>query len=466
MQLRSLQEYYSNDLSAKLYEVSYAQMVILLQMPLLKIWVDILQLLGNIQAARKPPMPASTPVNIKEFSPRPNTEAHIYVVRLIWREAMVHARWHETKQSDTLPSGREALRELFQVALALNAEYQSWEDTKPPTWIYEKRPNTAENRKQYDLKWQNLVLDCRGAPRDLHTYPNLKRAWVWTFFRTARMFLLRDILEMINWMLRLSEFDSSVSQAKQPMNTSHNEGEGEVPVSLDDMALCVHRSVVTNQLVEIIETQTSAFIGCLTAYVPGKSPSDVVTMKGYLTVWSLSYMDAILHSGLIPDSRNSPPREYYEPVSPAGRSSEYMTPPRDMSDADDKLDSYATAPQFSELSKLSPKKDTEQPHDHAQPFPPPNLCTNAPPSHPPRPRKGHIFDSTPPCPFDEPVHALPYNASGIEPSRLDVAAKREWMNRMLYYVGKDLGIKKGLYVPVTEGYLSRVKPVVDSILGL
>jgi hypothetical protein len=36
---------------------------------------------------------------------------------------------------------------------------------------------------------------------------------------------------------------------------------------------------------------------------------------------------------------------------------------------------------------------------------------------------------------------------------------------MLYYAAADLGIKKGMYVPLTEGLLPRVKVEVDAALG-
>ena len=36
---------------------------------------------------------------------------------------------------------------------------------------------------------------------------------------------------------------------------------------------------------------------------------------------------------------------------------------------------------------------------------------------------------------------------------------------MLYYAATDLGIKKGLYVPLTEGLLPTVKAKVDAALG-
>jgi hypothetical protein len=46
-----------------------------------------------------------------------------------------------------------------------------------------------------------------------------------------------------------------------------------------------------------------------------------------------------------------------------------------------------------------------------------------------------------------------------------VAAKREWLNSILYYIGTELGIKKALAVPVMEGYVPIIKPRVDEILG-
>jgi hypothetical protein len=83
----------------------------------------------------------------------------------------------------------------------------------------------------------------------------------------------------------------------------------------------------------------------------------------------------------------------------------------------------------------------------------------------PTAKKGHLFDSNPTHPYDHPLDLPPLDFDIVEPKKIDVAARREWVNRLLYYISSELGIKKALYVPLTEGFLPTVKPQVDYILG-
>ncbi|KAL6703239.1 hypothetical protein ACN47E_010101 [Coniothyrium glycines] len=453
LQLRTLEEYYSEFVSSKLYEVAYAQM-----------------LLGNIQSAKRPPIPIQDVVKVENFLPSLYANSNVNIVRLIWREAMLHARWHEIKQNTNPPTARQALQELLQIALELDGDFQAWEASLPLAWQFQSERNTLEARTKYETKWQNLVLNCNGAPRDIHSYPNLKRVWIWGFYRTTRVFLLRDILEIINWMFRLPECHSPVMpvEVKQETGSTPTKQENPMPARLDNMALCIYRSLATDHLVELIENSCSAIMGSFTVPIYTKSSSDVVGMRGYVCLWSLGTMDAVLSSGLVPDLKpsvfercSSTVQTSAHPLS--GRSSAFTTPPRYGFSTGENSDSYAAAPQFSELSRLSPKTensyDDQFTHDTM-----PSYHNTTPPRS--TTKRGHMFDSSPARPFDRPVELPPYNATGTEPQRIDVAARREWLNRMLYYIGKDLGIKKALYIPVTEGYLSKVKPAVDSILGL
>jgi hypothetical protein len=387
---------------------------------------------------------------------------------------MLHARWHEIKQSTSPPTGRPALQELLQTALALDGDFQAWEATIPVAWRYETEPNNPQTRMKYDEKWQNLILDCRGAPPEIHSYPNLKSVWIWGFYRTSRIFLLRDILEIINWIFRLPDIQMPVN-VKQELDSASIKQEESTTARLDNMALCIYRSLATDHLVEIIEKTCSAILGSFTVPVYAKSFDDVAGMRGYVCLWALGTMDAVLGSGLVPDSimpdTTTPMDNYSEHMSVSSEAQFetpeiVTTPPRDSPESEDKPDSYAAAPQFSELSKLSPKTESGQRHHSSPTLVPEASSSNTPSITPSVARKGHIFDSSPARPFDQPVELPSLNATGTEPQKIDVAARREWLNRMLYYIGKELGIKKALYVPLTEGYMPKVKPAVDSILGL
>lgn len=403
-------------------------------------------------------------VDIERFLPSIYSNSNVYVVRLIWREANLHAHWHEIKQSAQTPSSRADLQQLLQTALDLDRQYQAWDAMIPSQWRYQMESNTLQARARYDPKWQKLLLEGGGAPEEIHAYSSLKRCWIWGFYRTSRIFLLRDTLEMLNWCFRLPMHQPQTDIATGNIDDSTS--------GLDDRTLWTHHALATANLVNIIETSCSAIIGNFTVPIHGKSPHDIGGMRGYVSLWPLGIMDAVLASGLVPDSNSTtnntsnlsqhaqhqPP--HHQSTPQAHQQPSIVTTPAP------KPESYATAPQFSELSKLT--SITSSPSSTTSPVST-NTAVNAPSTTPlttlPSLRKCHIFESAPAHPNDRPLTLPLYDATAPEPRRIDVAARREWLNRMLYYIASELGIKKALYVPITEGFMQRVKPSVDAILG-
>ncbi|KAF9693552.1 hypothetical protein EKO04_008529 [Ascochyta lentis] len=293
LHMRTIEQYYSNPISARLYEVAYSQM-----------------LLGNLHAGKPPPLPVNDATDVRQHLPSMYNQSGLFVMQLIHREARLHAKWHEIKQSANPPTTRRDLAELLQAALDLDHKYQAWEATLPLIWRYQMMPNTPEARATYDGKWQKLILNSRGAPEEIHSYSNLKRCWVWGFYRTSRMFLLRDLLEMLNWMFRLPEADPVNTAPLSPNFASPFPLENEVsPVTFDSAALRIHHSFATVHLVNTIEKSCSAILGSFTVPVYGKLYEDVMGMRGYVNLWPLGIMDAVLRSGLVPDSEasSSPP---------------------------------------------------------------------------------------------------------------------------------------------------------------
>jgi hypothetical protein len=83
----------------------------------------------------------------------------------------------------------------------------------------------------------------------------------------------------------------------------------------------------------------------------------------------------------------------------------------------------------------------------------------------PKTLRRHPFDSRAPHPNDAPTNLPTLDFSITQPSRIDVAARREWINKVLYYVGTKLGIKKGLSVVFAEDYVEISKREIDRIFG-
>ena len=427
------------------------------------------QLLGNLHAGKSPPLPVSNAIDVRQQLPSLYNEAGISVMQLIHREARLHAKWHEIKQSANLPTSRRDLAELLQAALDLDQKYQAWEANMPTIWRYKIELNAPEVRATYDVKWQKLVLNSRGAPEEIHSYPNLKRCWIWGFYRTSRIFLLRDLLEILNWMFRLPEADPVTVAPLSPNFVSPFPLEHEVaPVTFDSASLHVHHSFATAHLVNVIEKSCSAILGSYTVPAHGKSYDDVMGMRGYVNLWPLGIMDAVLRSGLVPDSQ--------APISPPGtrhHSPQTHTSPAPVPDvlAQNMHQSHLTPPPYQDRSPESitqeeefPPLIPEAPHER-QSFSRHYLESTTTPLANPAAPKTHLFDSSAPHPYDHPVNLPALDFDITTPKKIDVAARREWLNCMLYYVATDLGIKKGMYVPLTEGLLPTVKAKVDAALG-
>lgn len=365
---------------------------------------------------------------------------------------MLHARWHEIKQSAHPPMNRLAMQEILQAAIQLESDFQAWESAITPAWDYQMAPNTPEARAAYDEKWQSLFLACRGAPPEIHAYPSLKRCWIWGFYRTTRVFLLRDLLEMLNWMLRFPEPALSY-MSQSGCGPTALDGES-ILTAFSTRSLRMRHSAVTTHLVEVVEKNSSALLGSFVVPIHLKSYHDVVGMRGYVCLWPLGIMDAALSSGLVPDINAPQPPAHFPSDQLLSPNSDSFRPNEDSN----LKHAYAVAPQFSELSTIISNKDGDQTSSAS------NSPVNNIPAYDHMAKKNHVFDSNPAHPYDGPLN-LPPDLEVPEPKRMDVAARREWINRLMYYVAMELGLKKALYVPLTEGYLPIVKPGVDRILG-
>jgi hypothetical protein len=383
------------------------------------------QLLASLQAAKFPFLPIQDTVNLRKYLPSLYNRHETFIIRLIWREAQLHAHWHELKQRTFLPTCRYDLQELLHDVVDLDAEYQAWEDALPSAWSYETQPNTPEARSAYSMKWQKLILTSKGAPAEIHIYSNLKRCSMWGYYRTSRIFLLRDILEILNWMLILP--------ATRPTSPQRST-ETSAITSLDDLNLRTLQSSTMTRMISVIEQSCSVILGSFTVPMYKKSSEDVMGIRGHIVLWSLGIMDSVLSSGLVPGSNAS--------RSPLPR--------------------VRSAPATIQCGvELDTGLEYFQP-DYGQSA----SAQHSPPTTPPSPtNREHPFDSTPRHPYDVHVPSSDFDAGMRGSNTIDVAAKREWLNCMLYYIGTELGIKKALVVPHAEGYMSIVKPFVDEILG-
>lgn len=334
-------------------------------------------------------------------------------MELAFKVAILHAKWYEVKCGNGPPSHRVDLRELLAEALEIDDEFQIYTAIIPQGWRHHVQANTPAAQAVYTKLLQKLILQGSGAPRVIHSYANVKRCWMSNFHQTSRMFLLRDVLEILNWMLRMPESGPSpMANGSEQIEMTGGLDAGHIndlQPQLDDKTLCMRHASVTNDLANLIEDGCAAIISGFAVNIPGRSVEDISTVRGYIAMWKMGTMDAILKAGLIPDANL--------PISP---------PPDSIS--------------------------LGRPEHKQTPVFDPSL-----PVH-------HIFDYRPKHPYDFPVD-LPYvDNDCTDTIKIDLVARRLWINRILYYIGKELGVSKALAVWYIEG-LTNVKMEVDAILG-
>jgi hypothetical protein len=391
----------------------------------------------------------------KTFLPTLHNKSGVYVVQLIHKAATLHAQWHEIKARPNPPLSRQDLGKTLVDILDLDSEFQLWEATIPSTWRYQMQRNTPEARSTYEPRWRDLILEGRGAPEEIQSYTTLKKCWFWMFYRTSRLFLLRDQVELLNWMFRLPESTThhSRSDSKDP---------AKIPRSLDNVTLSIHHAFATTHLVAVIEKSCSAILGPFTVPIYGKSNEDIVGMRGYTVFWSLGVMDAVLKSGLVPDA-GSPP------TPPSSTTGSHESPGFSV------FPTVCSQPTHNPSTAVPNTQDFSKPTDLQFPYHSPPASDTTPVETPPhsssalpvdpKPKRKHPFDSKEPHPNDLPSNSQTLDFSITKVPRIDVAARREWIHKLLYYIGTKLGVKKALGIVFAEGYIEISKREVERLFG-
>ena len=190
-------------------------------------------------------------------------------------------------------------------------------------------------------------------------------------------------------------------------------------------------------------------INNFTTSIRTKHSEDVVSMRGFTCVFSFGAADAALASGLVPDM-NAPyslpstglPSPQMSPSPPPPRSpSPQLSPsPQPESPTPEILQPIKTPPVPVNMQLARHRASVKHWTDlvaEASPDPP----ISGSPKMENKPRAPHIFDSTPPHLNDaRPSHLLDVDFSDVDPKKMDVEARREWLNCLLYYIGTELGI--------------------------
>ncbi|KAF2018116.1 hypothetical protein BU24DRAFT_165037 [Aaosphaeria arxii CBS 175.79] len=413
LQLRTVEDFCGSPISTRLYEACYTQMLI-----------------GSFIGAKEPIAPISNIIAARKTVPTAINTSGIDLMNLIHNVTSLHAQWHLIKASPSPPQIRQELVDILRQGLDLDAELQIWETRIPRSLRYDSKPNLPETRGAYDRKWINLMLSSSGAPNEIHSFPSLRRAFIYTFFRTSRMFLLRDMLEIMNCMLALPPPDPQPEPSNFNIATLILEDPSPQTTLLNTTSLRIHHRITTTHLTDLVEKACSAIIGSFTVPIPGRVDNDgVMGVRGYINFWCLGVISAVLRSGFIPQSSApSPPPPSTSFSPPRGGSSPAPSPAMFVMPPENRSHFYFHAAMLSRQEGDFP------------PLPP----ISAAPA-----RSG----------FD--IEVEDAGTLGI-----DVEARREWVQRVLYYVGAHLGNKKALgLLGLDEGARERCQGEVERMVG-
>ncbi|KAF2258348.1 hypothetical protein CC78DRAFT_126080 [Lojkania enalia] len=436
LRLRSVESYYSNPISANLYEATYTQM-----------------LLGELHSAKTPSIPIQDILMARQmFLGDTLISSGIYVIQLIHSVATLHAKWREMKFNSNPPSNRQELKGVLREAIDVDADYHAWESTVPPQWKYKELPNTPETWAQFNSKLTELMTS-RGAPPEIHTYSSLRVAWLWMFYHSSRIFLLRDTIEILNWMLNMPEL----------VNTDASKEDSRT-LPLDNVSLRVRHHFATMKLVEEVDAVCSTVIGHFIVPIHGKSNEELHGMagvRGYISLWPSFVVVAMSRLGLIPSSEpnsSSIPQLASSTISrkPPGPS-QFMLRVQEMNMASLYYESEAAVLDLDGLPRLdllplfgaTPAIRISSPT--TQKLPSPGIVQSA---------KRVFIHTFAAHPFDFPNPSLPELDLPLPEVRcIDVRARREWMHGILRFIASELGIRKGLAMLKYQNYLDSSKTV-------
>jgi len=147
----------------------------------------------------------------------------------------------------------------------IDTRFERWMETLTEEFNYEKFPLTLTPH----WSWLNSLLTAPGAPKVGHRYSNLSVAARWTGWRTTRLILNGNMLEMCRTM----------SDAP--------------PHGLDmEMSINIHRrtKIVSRMLSlanSICEAAVSLFTIAIPAHPEADTSIDIPAMRGYSILWPL-----------------------------------------------------------------------------------------------------------------------------------------------------------------------------------
>jgi hypothetical protein len=220
-----------------------------------------------------------------------------------------------------------------------------------------------------------------------------------------------------------------------------------------------HKSSATKKIIEVIEESCAIVLGIFTVPMYKKVAEDVMTVRAQVVFSLLGTMDSILSSKLVPDIHNS-----------SGTDAALSSPGTPLLPVQSTTTSARAGSSASPFHHDTPMATTPTLLEYGRSLSLPNfndpgqLRSSTPSAHRTTTSDILSFDNTAGHSYDLPVNQTNTEVYSTEPHTMDVAAKREWLNRILYFIGFRLGVRKALEIPTAEGYMPIVGHHVHDIL--
>ncbi|PSN58638.1 hypothetical protein BS50DRAFT_510061, partial [Corynespora cassiicola Philippines] len=424
----------------------------------------IQMLIGNMQAGRPP---AFSICNTSTIGQHPSgiygvPDAHL--VRLLHNATSLHHRWLKLKHDFRSPPCCQKFQSLSKEALDMDADFQVWEGNLTIYWRSKVERNTRRTNSSTKHGHNDLLFSHRGAPKEIRTHVSLRVSWIKLIYQTARIVLLRNALEIMNCMLRLSRPTCHPTTGRKCGSSSHLATSS---ATIDITTLYARHAFSLRNLVDTIEKSCATILGHLSVIVPGESTGDVIGMRGYTLLWTLGVLDAVLSGGLVPQpstssrSNRAPPKTNQMHSTAPISSSKLLVDKKTNAFYDfSALPEHKPNISYNNFGVDGPKETSCSTSYQAVSASQDPVCVPFSASIPFHSQsiailekclKGHVFNSAPrlQCDATEP---LVVDFPITKPAHMYAPFRREWLNQMLVYIAREAGIKKALIVPLTEGF--------------
>jgi hypothetical protein len=185
----------------------------------------------------------------------------------MYESASVCAEWKTRLQQyrSGLPIDLNEIQRFINKAEEIDQGLEKWTETLPIEFYYEKYPTTLTSCSS----WLNPLLTAKGAPEVGHRYSSFGIAARWTIWRTTRLILSGNMLEMCRTMCDAPPlgFDAGV------------------PINMHRRRKLISRMLVLGG--EICEAAISHFTSSIPAHPEPETSLDVAGMRGFSLLWPL-----------------------------------------------------------------------------------------------------------------------------------------------------------------------------------